>query len=253
MLERDDFSQRLKENRPLSILDFIYPLIQGYDSVKIKADIEFGGTDQKFNLIVGRHIQESMGQSPQIVVTMPLLVGVDGKSKMSKSLGNYIGITEEPFQMFGKLMSISDLTMWEYFRLLTDLDIEKIKDMHPKEAKLLLAEKIVSEYHSPLVAKRTKEEFERIFSRRETPRDLPTFTVSEKKVDLVEFLYKSKVVSSRNQARRLLLQKGIREKEKDAPLEDRILAIPPQGLILKVGKRKFLKVVYKGEDKNEGR
>jgi len=253
MLERDDFSQRLKENRPLSILEFIYPLIQGYDSVKIKADIEFGGTDQKFNLIVGRHIQESMGQNPQIVVTMPLLVGLDGKSKMSKSLGNYIGITEEPFQMFGKLMSISDLTMWEYFRLLTDLDIEKIKDMHPKEAKLLLAEKIVSEYHSPLVAKRTKEEFERIFSRRETPRDLPTFTVSEKKVDLVEFLYKSKVVSSRNQARRLLLQKGIREKEKDAPLEDRILAIPPQGLILKVGKRKFLKVVYKGEDKNEGR
>ncbi len=253
MLERDDFSQRLKENRPLSILEFIYPLIQGYDSVKIKADIEFGGTDQKFNLIVGRHIQESMGQNPQIVVTMPLLVGLDGKSKMSKSLGNYVGITEEPFQMFGKLMSISDLTMWEYFRLLTDLDIEKIKNMHPKEAKLLLAEKIVSEYHSPLVAKRTKDEFERIFSRRETPRDLPTFTVSEKKVDLVELLYNSKLVSSRNQARRLLLQKGIREKEKDAPLEDRILAIPPQGLILKVGKRKFLKVVYKGEDKNEGR
>ena len=253
MLERDDFSQRLKENRPLSILEFIYPLIQGYDSVKIKADIEFGGTDQKFNLIVGRHIQESMGQNPQIVVTMPLLVGLDGKSKMSKSLGNYVGITEEPFQMFGKLMSISDLTMWEYFRLLTDLDIEKIKNMHPKEAKLLLAEKIVSEYHSPLVAKRTKDEFERIFSRKETPRDLPTFTVSEKKVDLVELLYNSKLVSSRNQARRLLLQKGIREKEKDAPLEDRILAIPPQGLILKVGKRKFLKVVYKGEDKNEGR
>ncbi|MCD6583156.1 MAG: tyrosine--tRNA ligase [Candidatus Omnitrophica bacterium] len=253
MLERDDFSQRLKENRPLSILEFIYPLIQGYDSVKIKADIEFGGTDQKFNLIVGRHIQESMGQSPQIVVTMPLLVGLDGKSKMSKSLGNYVGITEEPFQMFGKLMSISDLTMWEYFRLLTDVDIEKIKNMHPKEAKLLLAEKIVSEYHSPLVAKRTKDEFERIFSRKETPRDLPTFTVSEKKVDLVELLYNSKLVSSRNQARRLLLQKGIREKGKNIPLEDRILAIPPQGLILKVGKKKFLKVVYKGEDKDEGR
>ena len=246
MLERDDFSQRLKENKPLSILEFIYPLIQGYDSVKVKADIEFGGTDQKFNLIVGRHIQESIGQSPQVVVTMPLLLGLDGKNKMSKSLGNYVGITEEPFQMFGKIMSISDVTMGEYFRLLTDLDIEKVKKMHPKEAKLLLAEKIVSEYHSPSLAKKAKEEFERIFSRKETPKDLPLFTVSEKKVDLIELLYSSKLVSSRNQARRLLLQKGVREKEKDTPLQDRVLEIPPQGLILKVGKRKFLKVVYQG-------
>ncbi|UCC94413.1 MAG: tyrosine--tRNA ligase, partial [Candidatus Omnitrophota bacterium] len=176
MLERDDFSQRMNENRPLTMLELVYPLIQGYDSVKAEADIELGGTDQKFNLIVGRHLQEVFGQKPQAVVTLPLLVGLDGTNKMSKSLGNYVGITETAASMFGKLMSISDETMWEYFRLLTHCSREEVRKMHPKDAKLFLAQTIVSEHHSPKIAKAERQEFERVFSQRQLPKDIPVYT-----------------------------------------------------------------------------
>ena len=148
ILERDDFSRRIKENQPLTLLEIIYPLIQGYDSCKMEADIEFGGTDQKFNLIVGRHLQETFGLAPQVVITMPILVGLDGKNKMSKSLGNYIGITDSPKEMFGKLMSISDQSMLEYIKLLTDLDLKTLENLHPKEVKLTLAKELVSFYPS---------------------------------------------------------------------------------------------------------
>ncbi|MCK9614273.1 MAG: tyrosine--tRNA ligase [Candidatus Omnitrophica bacterium] len=247
MLERDDFSLRMKENRPLTIVEMVYPLIQGYDSVMMDSDIEFGGTDQKFNLIVGRHLQEVYGKPSQVIVTMPLLVGLDGKSKMSKSLGNYIGITEEPKSMFGKLMSISDEVMFEYFRLLTDIPVEKIKKMHPKEAKLMLAEEIVSFYYSKEAGKKEKEEFEKVFSQKELPQNMPIYRAGKESVDLIEVLFSEKIVSSKNEARRLLTQGGISQvfadSSKAATVKEQTLKIPPQGIVLKLGKRKFLKIV----------
>jgi tyrosyl-tRNA synthetase len=247
MLERDDFSLRMKENRPLTIVEMVYPLIQGYDSVMMEADIEFGGTDQKFNLIVGRHLQEVYGKQSQAIVTMPLLVGLDGKNKMSKSLGNYIGITEEPKSMFGKLMSISDEVMLEYFRLLTDIPLEKVKKMHPKEAKLMLAETIVSFYYSKESGKKEKEEFEKIFSNKELPQDIPMYRSGKESVDLIEVLFKEKIVSSKNEARRLLTQGGISIVESDpsktSTVKEQTLKLPSQGLVIKIGKRKFLKIV----------
>lgn len=247
MLERDDFSLRIKENRPLTIVEMVYPLIQGYDSVMIDADIEFGGTDQKFNLIVGRHLQEVYGKPSQAIITMPLLVGLDGKNKMSKSLGNYIGITEEPKSMFGKLMSISDEVMLEYFRLLTDIPAEKIKKMHPKEAKLMLAENIVSFYYSADAGKKEKVEFEKIFSQKELPQDMPIYRAGKESADLIEILFSEKIVSSKNEARRLLTQGAISQVFADPPktlnLKEQTIKIPPQGLVLKIGKRKFLKIL----------
>ena len=244
VLERDDFSKRLKENLPLTLLEIIYPLIQGYDSVKIKADIEFGGTDQKFNLIVGRHLQETFGQEPQVIITMPLLVGLDGKEKMSKSKNNYIGITEEPHSMFGKIMSISDNLMFEYFRLLTDCDISIIKNMHPKDAKLLLAETLVSYYHSDDLAKNAKEEFIKVFSKKELPTEIDSYKVDTNIVNLIDFLANFKIVSSKNEARRLLNQNAISIIDRDSTLDikEPTLNIPPSGLILKIGKKKFIKI-----------
>jgi len=247
MLERDDFSLRMKENRPLTIVEMVYPLIQGYDSVMMDADIEFGGTDQKFNLIVGRHLQEVYGKPSQAIVTMPLLVGLDGKNKMSKSLGNYIGITEEPKSMFGKLMSISDEVMLEYFKLLTDIPLEKVKKMHPKEAKLMLAENIVSFYYSAASGIKEKEEFEKVFSQKELPQDMPMYRAGKESVDLIEVLFGEKIVLSKNEARRLLMQGGISQvfadPSKTATIKEQTIKIPPQGIVLKLGKRKFLKII----------
>jgi tyrosyl-tRNA synthetase len=248
ILERDDFSQRMKENRPLTILEMVYPLIQGYDSVMTEADVEFGGSDQKFNLIVGRHLQEIFGQKPQVIVTMPLLVGLDGSNKMSKSLGNYIGITEEPKSIFGKLMSISDEVMWEYYKLLTDYNLAELKKIHPKEAKLMLAERIVSFYYSESIAKREKDEFEKVFSQKEIPGDIAVHKIDKSEIDLIELLFCAKVVSSKNEARRLLAQGSISLITADNPsktttLKDSALRIPVQGAILKIGKKKFLKII----------
>lgn len=241
MLEREDFSKRLKMNSPLSLLEFFYPLIQGFDSVKMGADLELGGTDQKFNLIVGRHLQEAFGQKPQVIITLPLLVGLDGKNKMSKSLGNYIGITDEPKQMFGKIMSISDELMWEYFRLLTDHDLQKIKQLHPKEAKLLLAETITSFYYSPSIAAQERKEFERVFSQKEIPQDISIYQTNTKQVNLIEVLYNTGIVQSKNEARRLLIQGGIRWKQR--LIQDQTIEIPEEGVVLRIGKRRFLKIV----------
>jgi tyrosyl-tRNA synthetase len=248
ILERDDFSQRMRENRPLTILELVYPLIQGYDSVMLESDIEFGGTDQKFNLVVGRHLQEVFGQKPQAIITMPLLVGLDGKNKMSKSLGNYVAITEEPKSMFGKLMSICDEAMYEYFRLLTDRNLETVKKMHPKEAKLLLAQTMVSFYYSEKIGQREKEEFERVFSQKNMPQDIPIYKVKETNIDLVEVIYEAKLVSSKNEGRRLLSQGGISLMNTDDPsglttLKDQTIAVPSGGLVIKVGKKKFLKII----------
>jgi len=249
ILERDDFSQRVKENKPLTLLEVIYPLIQGYDSVKLSADIEFGGTDQKFNLIVGRHLQETFKKIPQGIITMPILVGLDGKNKMSKSLDNYIGITEKPESMFGKIMSISDDVMWEYFKLLTDEDVDEFKEMHPKEAKLTLAEEITAFYHSAKKAKQSREEFERIFSKRKLPKDLAVYKAKDSSLDLAEVLHSSGLVSSKNDARRLISQGSISSVDENNPDLTKIIKTqtidisPGQGLVLKVGKKRFLKIV----------
>lgn len=177
LLERDDFQKRYKENKPISFLELFYPLMQGYDSVKLEADVELGGSDQKFNMLVGRDLQGAYGKAPQIVITMPLLEGLDGINKMSKSLGNYIGINESPKEIFGKIMSISDELMYKYYELLTDEDFEKIRQdviggkLHPKEAKVNLAKIIVTQYHSASDAKKQEEEFERAFKNKGFPED----------------------------------------------------------------------------------
>ncbi|MDD5194191.1 MAG: tyrosine--tRNA ligase [Candidatus Omnitrophica bacterium] len=248
ILEREDFSQRLKENRPLTLLEIIYPLVQGYDSVMLEADVEFGGTDQKFNLIVGRHLQQVYGQKPQIIVTMPLLVGLDGKNKMSKSLGNYIGVTEEPKEMFGKLMSINDEVMWEYFRLLTGHDAAQAKKMHPKEAKLLLAQLIVSFFTTEAKGAAAREEFQRVFSQKEIPQDIATYKASGPNVDILEVLLSAKLVASKNEARRLITQGGISllsagNSSISTTVSTQTLSIPESGIILKIGKTKFLKII----------
>jgi len=250
VLERDDFTQRMKENKPLTMLEIIYPLIQGYDSYKLEADVEFGGTDQKFNLIVGRNLQQAFSQSPQAIVTMPILVGLDGKNKMSKSLNNYIGITENPKSMFGKIMSISDEVMWEYFRLLTDCNLEEVKKLHPKEAKLKLAEEIVSFYHSRKSAGKERKEFERVFSKGKLPEDLPIYKVKTPKIDIIEVLLKSGLTASKNEARRLLSQGSITASitalsgAEFSVIKDQEVAIPPEGVVFKVGKKRFLKVIF---------
>lgn len=249
ILEREDFSQRIKENRPLTLLEIIYPLIQGCDSCKIEADIEFGGTDQKFNLIVGRHLQQVFGQTPQVVVTMPILVGLDGKNKMSKSLGNYIGITEPSKSMFGKIMSISDEVMWEYFRLFSSRDINELKRLHPKEAKLVLAGDIVSFYHSAAAAVNERAEFEKVFSQGKIPDDLPVYKIRVSPIDIVEVLHSSGLVSSKNEARRLLSQGGISLLGLDGSVirdavGEQSLNIPSSGAVIKAGKKRFLKLFF---------
>jgi len=249
ILERDDFSKRLKENKPLTMLEVVYPLVQGYDSYKLEADIEFGGTDQKFNLIVGRHMQQYFGQESQAIVTMPILVGLDGSNKMSKSLDNYIGVTDDPKSMFGKIMSISDEVMWEYYRLISDLDIEKAKALHPKEAKSDLSASIVAYYYSDIIADQAKEEFERVFSQKKLPEDMPTYKAQSKDVDLIEVLHKGKIVSSKNEARRLLASGAISLLDEVNPGESKVIKEPAfssenSQVVFKIGKKRFLKVFF---------
>jgi tyrosyl-tRNA synthetase len=241
MLERDDFSKRYNEGKEITILEFIYPLLQGYDSVVLEADVEIGGTDQKFNLLVGRDLQRSYGQTPQVVITMPLLEGTDGVRKMSKSYGNYIGILEESKEMFGKLMSIPDAIMPKYFELLTDIRLEKIKDMHPKEAKQLLAREIVSFYYSKEEAIRCEEEFNRIFAKKGLPDKIPEFTISQHRIGIVELMMETGMVTSKSQARRLISQGGV--KIDNTRIEDVNLTVTIEdNIILQVGKRRFVNI-----------
>ncbi|HEC69569.1 MAG TPA: tyrosine--tRNA ligase [Candidatus Omnitrophica bacterium] len=240
LLERDDFSLRMKENKPITILEFFYPLLQGYDSVKIGADVELGGTDQKFNLIVGRHLQEFFGQPSQVIITLPLLVGLDGKNKMSKSLGNFIGIEEPPSEIFGKTMSISDELMYHYFELLTDFDLDKLKKMHPKEAKELLAFSFVCWFYDEETAIGEKERFNEIFSKKKLDKqDFPIYPLKEEK-NILDLLLEKNLVSSRNEARRLIKQKAL-EFEGEKVLDEKFI-INKEGL-LKIGKKKFLRIV----------
>ena len=249
MLERDDFSKRYKQHKPINMLEFLYPLLQGYDSVALKADIELGGNDQKFNLLVGRDIQGSYGQSPQVIITTPLLEGTDGVQKMSKSYGNYIGINEPAKEMFGKIMSISDEMMWKYYELLTDVSLKEISEMkdnmHPMDAKAKLAKEIVAAYHSKKEAERAEKEFEKVFKEKGIPEDIKIYTVEKKtKARIVELLEKQHLASSRSEARRLIKQGAVKIDGKKVSNED-LKFTPTNGSIIQVGKRRFLKIKIK--------
>lgn len=237
LLERDDFSARIKEKKPLYMSELIYPILQGYDSVVLNADIEVGGSDQKFNLLVGRDIQKDFEQPQQVVITMPLLEGTDGVAKMSKSCGNYIAINELPPDMFGKIMSISDDLMYKYYTLLTDRNLEEVKSLHPKEAKLRLAQDIVSQYYSKKSADKARLEFERVFSNKEIPLGIPTYKINPQKNNIIDILIDSKLVETKNQARRLIQQGGVNFNGKKLESEGEIIN---QEGIIKVGKRHFL-------------
>ncbi len=254
MLERNDFQQRYSKQQPISIHEFIYPLIQGYDSIHLHADVELGGTDQKFNLLVGRDLQRDYGQEPQVIITLPILEGIDGVEKMSKSLGNYIGITEPAKEMFAKLMSIPDVLMPKYYRLLTGLtpaELAKLEQkladgsLHPRQAKKDLASQIVSIYHGPSQAKLSEEEFERVHKLKELPEEIAdvsfTHTGDKNTIWIVTLLTKAKLVESGSQARRLIKQGGVRvDKER---VGDVNLELPlDKEYILQVGRRKFAKV-----------
>ena len=249
MLERDDFSKRFREGVPIYIHEFIYPLLQGYDSVFLKADVELGGTDQKFNLLVGRDLQRAFGQEPQVCITLPLLVGLDGVRKMSKSYQNYVAIQEEPESMFGKIMSISDDLMWDYYTLLTDYTEEEIenfkKNLHPMDAKKKLAHFIVERFHGKEQADKALEFFVKTFSEREFPEDAPVIEVPYGlKRRAYELLFELGIESSKNSARRVVEGGGLRIN--GAKVEDPNQEIEINGeLRLQVGKKRFYRVVPK--------
>lgn len=255
MLERDDFEKRLSKGQPVSIHEFLYPLIQGYDSVALAADVELGGTDQKFNLLVGRELMRAYEMEPQVVITTPLLEGLDGVNKMSKSLGNYVGVEESPQDMFGKLMSISDSLMCRYYELLSDLSPANLKRLkedlqagsrHPKEAKEELARQIVSRFHGPELADQAAREFDRVFRQKEAPDQLPKISLraSEEKVWLVKLLAdKLSLAKSRSDARRLIQAGAVEINGERVTDPDNELAALGEYLI-KVGKRGFARVVF---------
>ncbi|OGX26858.1 MAG: tyrosine--tRNA ligase [Omnitrophica WOR_2 bacterium RIFCSPHIGHO2_01_FULL_48_9] len=240
MLVRADFKKRFEDKREISLLEFIYPLLQGYDSVHLKADVELGGSDQKFNLLMGRQLQEAFGFKPQVVIMTPLLEGTDGVQKMSKSLGNYIGINEPPREIFGKVMSISDALMLRYYELLTDCDLAEIKTLHPREAKLRLGCEIVKQFYGAAAAQAERENFEKTFSQKKVPDDIEAYRLgTESPESLVDILVRTKLVESKNEARRLIGQAAITHDGNKITAET--WAVKPG--VLKVGKRRFLRLV----------
>jgi len=276
MLERDDFSNRYQDNAPISILEFLYPLLQGYDSVVMEADVELGGTDQKFNLLVGRALQKNYGGSeapayltksidafrkdieaphgkkvnftPQTILTMPILEGLSGGDKMSKSLDNYVGIAEAPGDMFGKLMSVSDDLMWRYYELLTDFDHEALKanvesgKVHPKEAKSGLAKAIVAEYHGENKAEEARSGFEAVFAKREIPEDIPDIRLEAAEMNITDLVKAAGFAPSGSEARRLVQHGAVSiDGERVTDVKKKV-GLDADGKVLKVGKRKFGRV-----------
>lgn len=252
ILERDDFSRRMKEEHPIGMHEILYPLCQGYDSVILEADVELGGTDQKFNILTGRDIQREFHQPPQIAVLMPILIGLDGVQKMSKSLKNYVGVNELASQIYGKIMSISDKLMLSYYELLTDIPLPQIKTMvvdNPREAKRRLAREIVTMCYREEIASQAEEEFEKVFQKKELPENMPVILISHTKLDdgkiwIVNLLMQTKMVRSRSEARRLIEQGGvsINQNKITGSDQDVILSEPA---ILRVGKTKFVRIIVK--------
>lgn len=250
MLERDDFEKRYQGNQPIAIHEFMYPLCQGYDSVALKADVEMGGTDQRFNLLVGRHLQSQYGQEPQCIITVPLLEGLDGVKKMSKSLGNYIGIDEPASQIFGKVMSISDTLMWRYYELISTRTLEEIAVLraevengtrHPKAVKEALAFELTARYHSQEEAHLAQQEFNAVFAKGGVPEDAPTHLCKSGEASApVAFLADSGLTASRGEARRLVAQKALTID--DTPCEDGATPLAPGEYVVKLGKKRFLRL-----------
>jgi len=257
MLEREDFAKRFKEGQPISIHEFFYPLMQGYDSVALKADVELGGTDQKFNLLMGRTLQKEYGQEPQIAVMMPILEGTDGVQKMSKSLGNYIGVTETPQEMFGKIMSIPDTLIVRYLELLTAVSLEKIMEikeqmeagtLNPRDAKVFLAKEIITQYHSREAADEAEREFIKIFKEKDIPEEIPEYRVpkeiiEDKGVFLPKVLFNAGVVKSISEAKRLISQGAVLVNQERINDINFYLGKDPGAYTVKVGKRRFLKII----------
>jgi tyrosyl-tRNA synthetase len=247
MLERDTFELRYKKGDPIGVHEFLYPLMQGYDSVMIRSDVELGGTDQTFNNLVGRDLQRAAGQEPQIVITMPILVGLDGIQKMSKSKGNYIGVTDEPKEMFGKIMSISDDMMSNYFTLLTSYSPEKIAELtdpnktHPKEAKVFLAKTIVESFYNTATADLAAAEFEKVFAQKQLPDEIKTITIAGDSTTAVRLLVSCKLVETSSEAKRLIQQGGVKINEKKITDQNELIK-PADGTIVQVGKRRFAKL-----------
>jgi len=239
MLGRADFKKRMSKYEDISLLEFMYPLLQGYDSVKLEADVELGGTDQIFNLLVGRDIQRDFSQAQQVVITMPLLEGTDGVQKMSKSYGNYIGIDEPASSIFGKIMSLSDERMYKYFELLTDEDLAVVLAMHPKEAKVRLAKAIINQYYSSDDAEKEAKEFQRVFSQKEIPESMPEYRVQPNE-NVFSALVNSGLVKSGNEARRLIKEGAVSFNETKISTDNFIFT---QGGVVKVGSRRFLRIV----------
>ena len=250
MLERDDFGKRYKSNQPIAIHEFLYPLVQGYDSVALKADLELGGTDQKFNLLMGRELQKHNGQPAQCILTMPLLEGLDGVNKMSKSLGNYVGIAESPEQIFGKLMSISDDLMWRYIELLSFEPLaairkwkqEVVDGRNPRDIKVAFAQEIVARFHNPAAAQKALADFESRFRQGEIPEDIPEvkFTVGAEPLPLTQILKQAGLTASTSEAIRLIEQGGV--KLDGAKVSDKALRLGKGTFVVQVGKRKFARV-----------
>jgi tyrosyl-tRNA synthetase len=256
LLEREDFRKRFESNAPISIHELMYALAQGYDSVALEADVELGGTDQKLNLLMARQIQQAYGvKEPQLIITTPLLEGLDGVQKMSKSLDNYVGITESPREMFGKLMSISDELMWRYYELLTDMSLSEIAalteavtngEKHPRDLKAELARRIVADFHSQTEAEEASREFDRMFREHQAPSDIPTIEKPAGGIRLVKLLAAEGLAPSVSEAQRLVAQGGVRlngERVEDVKLE--IGASAGDEALIQVGSRKFLRVIFK--------
>ena len=250
MLERDDFSKRFKSNQPISMVEFMYPLIQGYDSVILESDIEIGGSDQLFNMLVGRNLQKDIGMNTQAVLTMPLLVGLDGVRKMSKSYDNYIAFNDSAKDIFGKVMSLSDEAMWEYFQLLlnySDTQIEEMKQRHPMDAKKALAESLTSLFFEDSIAKREREEFSKVFSKGKVPEEMPTFSLSSlslEKISLLNVLASTDKFGSKGEIRRLVKQGAI--KLDNVRVDDPEMALDFEAerkeMVIKAGKKIFIRI-----------
>jgi len=255
MLEREDFSNRYNSGKPIGIHEFFYPLMQGYDSVAIEADVELGGTDQRFNLLVGRKLQQEYGQKPQVVLMMPLLEGLDGVNKMSKSLDNYIGVYDKPADMFGKVMSIPDDMIIRYFELLTDISIERLDqmkeklasdDFNPMQLKKELAHEIVEEYHSEEDAVKARQEFESVFSKGNLPEDIPVIEIAESDLEegelwIVKLVAATGLVDSNSQARRMIKQGAVTIDDKKYEKINLDIKVEDE-MIIQIGKRRFAKI-----------
>lgn len=261
ILERNDFTKRYRAGQPISIHELLYPLYQAYDSVALRCDVEMGGTDQKFNLLVGREIQREYGQEPQVVITLPLLEGLDGVEKMSKSLDNYVGITEPPNEIFGKIMSISDPLMFKYYELLTDFPLAQInkwkKDAeagraHPRDLKVSLAKSIVADFWGKVEADKAADEFNRVFKKKEIPEDIKEIVIhtpdsgkDSDKRPIIDLLVQNQIASSRGEAKRLISQGGVYLDGKRIDDIGYIVELTGRESILKIGKRRFFKLVLK--------